>query len=232
MTNTTVSAIEATTAPEVSASVTTVKGLDPEISALFGLSTPKTEDSAPSVADQKDTIISEICADSPTLSEFWERMEKANYAIAPSKKLFMSAFGDDIGANYAANLKMLVDRYVACLLVFESTKRQNSHFENTAQKNALFAMGRDILTRCGFYQGKFFKFSAAQLESMANHAYRYGYKDRTDIRQGWSARPVTTWSFLRFMLQEMSASRTLNSAADAASVRYTKSVKATMPKED
>lgn len=219
----------ATTAPAVSASVTTVKGLDPEISALFGLSTPKAEESAPTVADQKDAIIGEICADSPTLSEFWGRMSATEYVVTPNKKLFMSAFGDSIGANYAANMKVLIDRFVACLLVFESTKRQNTRKANTAQKNALFTMGRDILTHCGFAED--IKFSAAQLESMANHAYRYGYKDRSDIRQGWSARPVTTWSFLRFMLQEMSASATLNSAADAASVRYAKSVKATLPKE-
>lgn len=221
--------INTTTAPAVSDSVTTVKGLDPEISALFGLTTPKIEDSAPSVADQKDTIIDEICADSPTLSEFWGRMSSDGYAIMPNKKLFQRAFGDDIGANYAAALKVLVDRYVACLLVFESTKRQNSRKSNTEQKNALFEMGRDILSRCGFAEGV--KFSAAQMESMANHAYRYGYVDRTDIKKGWTARPVTTWTFLRFMLQEMSASATLNAAADAASVRYVKSVKATMPKE-
>ena len=216
-----------TTAP---ASVATVKGLDPDIMKLFGLTMPEVSTEAPSIADQKESLTAEVCADNPTASEFWGRMAGANYAITPTKKLFQTAFGDDIGANYAAALKAEVDRFVACLLSYEVSKRTASKKANTAQRNALFAMLNALAVRCGFDEKA--RFTAGQLESMATHAYRYGYVDRTDIKKGWSARPVTTWSFWAFALKEMSASNSLSKAADAASVRFVKSVKATMPKED
>ena len=215
-----------TTAP---ASIATVKGLDPDIMALFGLTVPEVSSDVPTVAEQKDALTSEVCADNPTASEFWGRMAGANYAITPTKKLFQTAFGDDIGANYAAALKAEVDKFVACLLSYEVSKRTSSKKANSTMKSALFEMLKAIAMRCGFADDT--RFSASQLESMATHAYRYGYKDRNDIKAGWTARPVTTWSFLAFTLKEISASGTLNSAADAASVRFVKSVKATMPKE-
>ena len=216
-----------TTAP---ASVATVKGLDPDIMKLFGLTVPEVPSDIPTVAEQKESLTAEVCADNPTASEFWGRMAGANYAITPTKKLFQTAFGDDIGANYAAALKAEVDRFVACLLSYEVSKRTASKKANTAQRNALFTMLNALAVRCGFDEKA--RFTAGQLESMATDAYRYGYVDRTDIKKGWSARPVTTWSFWAFALKEMSASNSLSKAADAASVRFVKSVKATMPKED
>ena len=215
-----------TTAP---ASIASVKGLDPEIMKLFGLTMPEVSTEAPSIADQKDTLMDEVCADDPTLSEFWGRMAGANYALTPSKKLFVKAFGESNGTIYANALKAEIDRFVACLLAYEVSKRTASKKANTAQKNALFAMLNALAVRCGFDEKA--RFTAGQLESMATHAYRYGYVDRTDIKKGWTARPVTTWSFWAFALKEMSASNSLSKAADAASVRFVKSVKATMPKE-
>ena len=203
-------------------SIKSVNGLSQDVAELFGLTTPKTETETETVKSQRERLFESICADSPTPAELWERMGECNYAVTPSKKLFVTAFGDNSGTLYAQALQNEVNRFGACLLRYESVKRTAPKQANSAMKTALFEMLHALAERCGLpIEGKI---KPAMLEAIAVHSYNYGYADRADIRKGWTARPTGAWSMLAFILKELSASQTMTTAADNAATRYARGV--------
>ncbi|MGN0633784.1 MAG: hypothetical protein ACI4JW_07925 [Oscillospiraceae bacterium] len=192
------------------------------------------------IKEQRNDVISELLQPSisikdgkevevsVTMSDFFKRLNEANYCVTISKSLLVSAFGETNGTAIYSDLKYRAERLAYFALKYHNMKFDGKATKKalTEQKNNVFTALKDILNRLDYKANEQYKLNANTADTIAERAFNIAYSNKANIKDGYTATSVSAMGFLNFVLKLVQIDdKKFDNAKDKALSNLAKSMK-------